>query len=82
MRIVLGQAADLIRLLQTGDRVERKRLPGTGVSLKFEKEAATARELVRARSQLCRGGGTTATVRLWAIDPRVLLAGALCVRSR
>lgn len=58
VRVVLGQAADLSRLLQTGDRVERAGVyRELGISLKYEKEAATGRELVRARSQLCRGGG-------------------------
>ena len=58
VRIVLADTADLAQLLDTADRVERARIyEQLGISLKYEKEAATGRELVRARSQLCRGGG-------------------------
>ena len=58
VRIILADAADLTRLLQTGDRIDRARVyQQLGLSLRYEKIAATGRELVRARSQLCRGGG-------------------------
>jgi site-specific DNA recombinase len=58
VRLVLADTADLIRLLQTADRVERGRIyQQLGLILRYEKEAATGRELVHARSQLCGGGG-------------------------
>jgi len=50
-------AADLTRLLHTGDRMDRAHVyQQLGLNLRYEKEAATGRELVRARSQLCHGG--------------------------
>ena len=58
VRIVLADAADLTGLLQTGDRIDRARVyQQFGLTLRYEKIAATGRELVHARSQLCRGGG-------------------------
>jgi hypothetical protein len=55
---VVAGAADLTRLLQTGDRIDRSRVyQQFGLTLGYEKIAATGRELVHARSQLCRGGG-------------------------
>lgn len=55
--LVLADTADLIGLLQTADRVERGRVyQQLGLILRYEKEAATRRELVHARLQLCGGG--------------------------
>jgi hypothetical protein len=55
-RILLADTADPTRLLQNGDRLERARLyQQLWLNLRYEEEAATGRELVRAGSQLCRG---------------------------
>lgn len=54
----LGAAGDLVRLLGSADRVDRAELYRTlGLRLKYEKEAATGRELVHVRSQLRSSGG-------------------------
>jgi hypothetical protein len=54
----LSAAGDLIRLLDSADRVDRAELYRTrGLRLKYEREAATGRELVRVRSQLRSSGG-------------------------
>ena len=59
VRTVLSDADDLVQLLRTADRIGRAGLyQSFGISLKYEREAATGRELVRVRSQLCRGGGS------------------------
>lgn len=58
VRDVLAESADLVGLLHSGDRVERGRVyQSLNLSLRYEKEATTGRELVRAQSQLCGGGG-------------------------
>lgn len=58
VRDVLAESADLVGLLHSGDRVERGRVyQSLNLNLRYEKEATTGRELVRAQSQLCGGGG-------------------------
>ena len=58
VRAVLGNARDLLTLLEAADRTERANLYQTlGLSLRYEKEAPTGRELVRARLELSGGGG-------------------------
>jgi hypothetical protein len=53
VRDVLAESADLVGLLHSGDRVERGHVyRSLNLSLRYEKEAATGRELVRAQSQL------------------------------
>lgn len=59
VRAVLSEAGGLIGLLGEADRAERASLyQALGLSLRYEKEAPTGRELVRARLELTRGGGT------------------------
>jgi hypothetical protein len=62
VRAVLDEAADLMQFVDSSDRPERStRCRPLSLSLVYETEAATGRELVRARSQLCRGGGPIST---------------------
>jgi hypothetical protein len=58
VRAVLTEARGLVKLLDAADRIERAALyRALGLSLRYEKEAPTGRELIRARLELCRGGG-------------------------
>ena len=58
VRAALTEAGGLITLLWEADRTERASLYGAlGLSLRYEKEAPTGREVVRARLELSRGGG-------------------------
>jgi hypothetical protein len=62
VRAVLDEAADPMQLADSSDRPERAtRCRPHSLSLAYETEAATGRELVRARPQLCRGGGPIST---------------------
>ena len=55
---VLTEARGLVELLGEADRIERAALyRALGLSIKYEKEAPTRRELVRAQLELCGGGG-------------------------
>jgi hypothetical protein len=57
VRAVLDEAAGLMQLVDSSDRPERAtHYRPLNLSLAYETEAATGRELVRARPQLCRGG--------------------------
>jgi hypothetical protein len=57
VRAMLDEAADLMQLVDSSDLPERAtHYRPLSLSLVYETEAATGRELVRARSQLCRGG--------------------------
>ncbi len=65
LRAVLIEARGLVALLATADRVDRAALyRALGLSIKYEKEAPTGRELVHAQLEpltsdepLCGGGG-------------------------
>jgi len=58
VRAVLTEAGGLVKLLEEADRVERASLyQSLGLSLRYEKEAPTGPELVRARLELRSGGG-------------------------
>jgi hypothetical protein len=62
VRTVLDEAADLMQLADSSGRPERDtHYRPLSLSLVYETEAATGRELVRARSQLCRGGSPIST---------------------
>lgn len=59
VRAVLSDADDLVQLQHTADRIGRAGVyQSFGISLKYEREAATGGELVRVRSRLCGGGGS------------------------
>ena len=58
VRAALTEAGGLVNLLGEADRAERASLyQALGICLRYEKEAPTGRELVRARLELSRGGG-------------------------
>ncbi len=58
VRAVIADAGGLVGLLDAADRSERAVLYGAlGLTLRYEKEAPTGRELVRVRLELCGGGG-------------------------
>ena len=58
VRAVLTETQGLVELLAAADRVDRAALyRALGLTLKYEKEAPTGRELVRVRLELCGGGG-------------------------
>ena len=55
IRAVLADAGALARLIRDADRIERATLYQTlSLSLSYEKEAATSKEVIHLRSQLCR----------------------------
>ena len=58
VRAVLTETHGLVQLLAAADRTNRAALyRALGLSLQYEKEHPTERELVRARLELCGGGG-------------------------
>lgn len=58
LRAVLTETRGLVKLLGEADRIERAALyRALGLSIRYEKEAPTGRELVRAQLELCGGGG-------------------------
>ena len=58
VRAVLTETRGLVPLLAAADRTDRADLYRTlGLSLQYEKEAPTGRELVRVRLELRSGGG-------------------------
>ena len=79
VRAVLSDADDLVQLLHTADRIGRAGVyQSFGISLKYEREAATGRELVRVRSQLCGGGGSRASGDHRVANPTKALVTAPC----
>jgi len=59
VRNALGEAESLIKLLGGADRTDRTALyRALGLSLRYQKEAATGLERVQARLQLTRSGGS------------------------
>jgi len=57
VRAMLDEAANFMQLVDSSDRPERAtRYRPLNLSLVDGTEAATRRELIRARSPLCRGG--------------------------
>lgn len=59
VREALHEFHGIVGLLEGASRTDRADLyQRLGLELEYEREAATGREIVRARSQLCRGGGT------------------------
>ncbi|GAC1611369.1 MAG: hypothetical protein NVS3B26_23780 [Mycobacteriales bacterium] len=59
VRAALTQAGGLIRLLDTACRTDRAEMyRALGLSLRYEKTAATGQERVHARLQLKRSGGS------------------------
>ena len=83
VRAVLSEAGGLVNVLGEADRVERASLyQALGLSLRYEKETPTGQELVRARLELSRGGGSVANQGARASAAMKLLAGGLCICSR
>ena len=83
LRAVLTATSGLVKLLGEAERIEQAApCSPLGLSLKYEKEAPTGRELVRAQLEPNGGGGSIGSRAARTSASAKVLVVAPCIRSR